>query len=57
MFTKYSEVFVEVKRRMANNIAIGNIKKSSCFLNRVDDRDIDMLIDQVVFETLSFLEK
>lgn len=46
MFTKYPNIFSSVKRKMKNNIAVGNIKKYQ------DDRSIDQLLDQVIFETL-----
>lgn len=46
MFTKYPSIFINVKRKMKNNLAIGNIKKYH------NDGSIDKLLDQVIFETL-----
>ncbi len=53
MFTKYPKVFLEVRRKMKGNMAVGNIKKSWF----ITDNDVELLIDQVVFETLSTLEE
>lgn len=53
MFTKYPNVFAKVKERMKGNISIGAIKKSWF----TSDRDIELLIDQVIFETLDAVEE
>lgn len=54
MFTKYSKIFLEVQKRMKNNQAVAN-----CLSFRIKKehklKDIEMLISQVVFETLSTL--
>ena len=52
MFTKHSETFIAVAKRLENNIATGNLKES--WFVRSDD--VDKLISQVIFETLSYLE-
>lgn len=55
MFTKYPEVFIAVKNNMKNNMAVGNLLRFS-ISKKEKLEDIDMLIDQVVFQTLSVLE-
>ena len=55
MFTKKPEVFITVKKRMKNNLAVGNLKKR--YRCGKTDEDIEFLIDQVIFETLSLLEE
>lgn len=55
MFTKYQDVFIELQRRLERNQAVGNCLS---FNLRKKYRliAVDMLISQVVFETLSILE-
>ena len=55
MFTKYPEGFIAVKNNMKNNMAVGNLLRFS-ISKKEKLEDIDMLIDQVVFQTLSVLE-
>ena len=52
MFTKYPEIFTEVQRKIKNNLAYGNVKKGFF----TSHKDIEQLIDQVVFEVLDSLD-
>ena len=54
MFTTYPNIFLKVQERMKNNIAVGNLLPR--FNKQSKLREIEMLISQVVFETLSTLE-
>ena len=56
MFTKYSNVFLEVQRSMKNNQSVGNCLRFS--LSKKEKlEDIDFLISQTVFETISTMER
>lgn len=55
MFTKYPEVFMEVKDRMRNNMAMRKLLSFSISKKRKLE-NIDLLIGQVVFETISVME-
>ena len=55
MFTKYPNIFIEVQKKMRNNIAVGSC--ASFIIRRQDRlRAVELLISEVIFETLSTLE-